>query len=69
MGYVHIKRPDGTEIFLGLDSPQDEVVMICDSCNSPKPESQGEIQRDGEGIDVMWLCGTCRTMNYGKPSA
>lgn len=66
MGYVHIIRPDGTEIYLGLDSESPaEVIMTCDSCNDPKPESMGEIHRDGEGIAQMWLCEKCRVVNYG----
>ena len=66
MGYVHIRRPDGTEVFLGLDSPQGEAVMICDGCNNPKPQSHGsETLRDGEGIPQMWLCDKCRVTNYG----
>ena len=66
MGYVHIKRPDGSEIFIGLDSEADaDTIITCDACNEPKPESQGEILRDGSGIDQMWLCHKCNTVTYG----
>lgn len=66
MGYVHIIRPDGTEIYLGLDSelPAD-VIMTCDSCNVPKPSSQGHSEVVVEGVAEMWLCEKCRTVNYG----
>lgn len=65
MGYVQIIRPDGTQIYLGLDNQDPaEIVYICDGCNEPKPDSMGEIHRDGEAIAQMWLCNKCHTQNH-----
>lgn len=59
MGYVRITKPDGTEILIGEDFDNYEVIETCDVCNEPRP--QNELRNVGGNGDhsAIWECARC----------
>ena len=60
MGYVRITKPDGTEIFIGVDFEGDYVVIeTCDVCNEPRPTSDLVNVGGKTDLDAIWECSKC----------
>lgn len=65
MGYVIISGQNGEpDRVLGVDNPNHETIMICDSCNEPRVFSDGFTIHQNQ-LDLMWQCRKCGLRNCG----